>query len=182
MRDIRGSIPPEERLRLVGDIQANLYRLPAVSQAGTILFFYSFGSEVPTAAMIQRSLDAGTRVLLPFLQGSEMDAAELLPGDSLIASAYGPKEPANRVGVDPSEVDVVITPGLAFDSQGFRLGYGGGHYDRYLSRLGRGSMRVGIAFHLQIVPSVPHGPKDQPLDLVVTELETITCRPRPDSG
>lgn len=181
MRGIRRSISPEERIRLAGYIQAHLFGLREVAEAETILLFYSFGSEVPTAGMIQRLLDAGTRVLLPFLESSDMGAAELRPGDSLAATTYGPKEPSNRVAVDPAEVDVVITPGLAFDRQGFRLGYGGGNYDRFLSRLRRGSCRVGIAFHLQLVPSVPHGPGDQRLDFVVTDQETIDCR-RPDTA
>jgi 5-formyltetrahydrofolate cyclo-ligase len=175
IRDIRDSLSPADRLRMAGEIQANLFRLPQVGEAGTILLFYSFGSEVPTTGTIQRLLDSGVRVLLPFLQGSDIDAAELRPGDSLAASTYGPKEPSNRVAVDSSEVDAVITPGLAFDAQGYRLGYGGGHYDRYLARLRPDSTRVGIAFHLQLVPSVPHGREDQRLDLVVTEVETIDC-------
>jgi 5-formyltetrahydrofolate cyclo-ligase len=180
MRNIRSSIAPEERLRLAGDIQARLLRLPAITEARTILLFYSFGSEVPTAGIIQRLLDGGTRVLLPFLEGKEMEAAELRPGESLAATAYGPKEPSRRLPVDPAEVDAVIAPGLAFDVHGYRLGYGGGHYDRYLSRVRPSSPRVGIAFHLQMLPSVPHGPGDQALDVVVTEVETIACRSRLD--
>ncbi|HEY3209362.1 MAG TPA: 5-formyltetrahydrofolate cyclo-ligase [Actinomycetota bacterium] len=182
MRRIRNSISSDERMRLADDIQANLFRLPQVAGVETILLFYSFGSEVPTAGMIQRLLDTGTRVLLPFLEGSDMRAAELRPGESLAATTYGPKEPSQRVPVDPAEVDTVITPGLAFDAQGYRLGYGGGHYDRYLRRLRRDSFRVGIAFHLQVVSSVPHGPEDQPLDFVVTDQETIDCRLHPNTG
>jgi 5-formyltetrahydrofolate cyclo-ligase len=182
MRVTRSSIPPGERLRLAGEIEANLFGLPAITEAETILLFYSFGSEVPTAGIIQRLLDAGTRVLLPFLEGQDMEAAELRPGASLAATTYGPKEPARRRPVDSAEVDVVIAPGLAFDAHGYRLGYGGGHYDRYLVRLGQDSTRVGIAFHLQIVPSVPHGPEDQVLDFVVTERETLDCRSRPRPG
>src|SRR6266508_1552638 len=101
--------------------------------------------------------------------------AEGTTTDTWGGSDLGPKEPFSRVPVDPAEVDTVITPGLAFDTHGYRLGYGGGHYDRYLVRLRQESFRVGIAFHLQLVPSVPHGPEDQPLDFVVTEQETIDC-------
>ncbi|HYT79408.1 MAG TPA: 5-formyltetrahydrofolate cyclo-ligase [Actinomycetota bacterium] len=182
MRGIRSSISPEERIRLSGEIKANVFRLPQVAEAGTILLFYSFGSEVPTTAMIQGLLDSGTRVLLPFVEGPDMDAAELRPGDSLAATTYGPKEPSKRVAVDPAEVDTVIAPGLAFDTYGYRLGYGGGHYDRFLMRLRQGSFRVGIAFHLQLVPSVPHGAGDQPLDFVVTERGTIDCRLNREAG
>jgi 5-formyltetrahydrofolate cyclo-ligase len=180
MRSLRDSISPEERLRLGSVIQENVFQLEEMSRADTVLLFYSFGSEVPTAVMIQRFLDQGVRVLLPFLEGREMDAAELRPGDLLAATTYGPKEPTPRTPVDPGGVDVVIAPGLAFDAKGYRLGYGGGHYDRYLPRLRPESLRLGIAFHFQVVPSVPHGPDDQTLDLVVTERETIDCRGHPD--
>jgi 5-formyltetrahydrofolate cyclo-ligase len=176
MRGIRSDIPAEERVRLAADIQANLFRLPPVEEARTILVFYSFGSEVPTAGIIQQLLDAGTRVLLPFLTDGEMEAADLRPGDSLATTTYGPREPRGRAPVDRAVVDAVIAPGLAFDARGYRLGYGGGHYDRYLSRLPGASIRVGIAFHEQVVPAVPHGPGDQRLDYVVTERETIDCR------
>jgi 5-formyltetrahydrofolate cyclo-ligase len=176
MRGVRSSIPPHERLGLATAIEVNLFRLPQVSDARTVLLFYSFGAEVPTAGIIQRLLDSGMRVLLPFLDDRTMDAAELRSDDALVATTYGPKEPVNRIPVDPADVDAVIAPGLAFDAKGYRLGYGGGHYDRYLSRLRRDSCRVGIAFHLQIVPRVPHGTRDQRLDFVVTERETIDCR------
>jgi len=182
MRSMRNSIPAEERIRLAGDIEANLFKLPEIKEAATILLFYSFGSEVPTARIVQRLLDSGKRVLLPVLAGPGMEAAELRPGDSLAATTYGPKEPSTRAPVDPGTIDAVIAPGLAFDRQGHRLGYGGGHYDRYLARLRRGSPRVGIAFHVQLVTTVPHGPGDQILDLVVTERETIECGLRRDGG
>jgi 5-formyltetrahydrofolate cyclo-ligase len=182
MRAIRNAIPAEERIRLAGDIEANLFKLPQIEEAGTILLFHSFGSEVPTARIVQRLLDGGKRVLLPFLTGPRMEAAELRPGDSLAATTYGPKEPSRRAPIDTGTIDAVIAPGLAFDRHGYRLGYGGGHYDRYLARLRRGSSRVGIAFHLQLLPAVPHGPGDQTLDFVVTEQETVDCELHRDVG
>jgi 5-formyltetrahydrofolate cyclo-ligase len=176
MRAARAGIPPEERLRLAHRIRDRLFALSELERAGTVLVFYSFGSEVPTAGIIQRLLDQGRRVLLPFLREREMAAAELRPGDSLVGTAYGPKEPSRRVPVDPAEVEAAVAPGLAFDRQGHRLGYGGGHYDRFLRQIDPGAVRVGIGFHLQLVPEVPHGPDDQSLDYVVTELETVACR------
>jgi 5-formyltetrahydrofolate cyclo-ligase len=182
MRARRDSIPVEERVRLAGVIEANLFRLPQIKEARAILLFHSFGSEVPTAGMIERLLQEKKRVFLPFLAGPNMEAAELRPGDSLRATTYGPKEPAGRMPADPGTIDAVIAPGLAFDRRGYRLGYGGGHYDRFLARLRAGSPRVGIGFHVQLVPRVPHSPRDQTLDFLVTERETIDCRVRRNAG
>ena len=173
MRAIRGAIPASERTALGERIESRVFDLPPLREARTILLFYSFGSEVPTARMAQRLVREGRRVLLPFLEGPEMQAAELRPGEPAEATSYGPKEPAHRVAVDSGEVDVVIAPGLAFDRSGYRIGYGGGHYDRYLARLGPRAVRIGIGFHTQLVQAVPHGPEDQRLDVVVTDEETI---------
>ncbi len=155
-------------------VEERLFSLPAIRDAKTVLLFYSFGSEIPTRDIIRRLLDESRRVLLPFMEGSEMLAAELRAGDSVVRTSYGPKEPSDRITVEPEDVDVVIAPGLAFDRSGHRIGYGGGNYDRYLRRLGPGATRVGIGFHIQLMADVPHGPADEPVDFVVTDRETIT--------
>lgn len=92
------------------------------------------------------------------------------------ATGSGPAEPQRRTPVTPEAIDVVIVPGLAFDRSGFRLGYGGGHYDRFLRRLPDRSLRVGLAFHSQVVDRVPRGSGDERLHLVLTDRETIDCR------
>jgi 5-formyltetrahydrofolate cyclo-ligase len=70
----------------------------------------------------------------------------------------------------------VVTPGLAFDRHGRRLGYGGGHYDRYLARLGPRAVRVGIAFSIQVIEDVPAAPEDERVHVVVTDAGVIDCR------
>jgi len=177
MRAARQAISPQDRAILSDRIATRLFELPAVGAARTILIFYSFGSEVATGEISERLVTGGRRVLLPFLEGSHrMEAAELRPGRPPVSTSYGPKEPADRVAVDPEEVDLVVAPGLAFDRMGYRLGYGGGHYDRYLARLGRHATRVGIGFHVQVRERVPGGPDDQRLDFVVTDRVAIDCR------
>ena len=104
-----------------------------------------------------------------------MHAAEVRAGDDLVSSRYGPEEPPRRKAVEPKEIDAVVAPGLAFDRSGFRIGYGGGHFDRYLALMRPSAIRIGIAFHLQVVDEAPHGPGDVPLDFLVTERETIAC-------
>jgi 5-formyltetrahydrofolate cyclo-ligase len=176
MRAVRGAIPTEERALLADRIEARLGDLPEVRRARTVLLFYSFGSEVPTSGIARRLLDRGQRVLLPFLEASTMEAAELHADQPPVITTYGPKEPPERIPIDPSEVDVVLTPGLGFDRDGFRIGYGGGHYDRYLSRLGPHATRIGVGFNAQLLDAVPHGERDERLDFVVTDRETIDCR------
>jgi 5-formyltetrahydrofolate cyclo-ligase len=179
LRRVRQSIPELDRPRLVEQIEAGVFSLPEMAEARTVMLFYSFGSEVGTTGMAARILGARKRLLLPFLDDEAgMEAAEVRPGEALRSTGYGPREPGHRVAVNPGEVDVVITPGLGFDRRGHRLGYGGGHYDRYLQRLSERALRVGVAFSAQIVGHVPIEFGDQPVDIVVTDDEIIFCRSR----
>jgi 5-formyltetrahydrofolate cyclo-ligase len=84
--------------------------------------------------------------------------------------------PAVDLWVQP---EIVIVPLVAFSAAGGRLGYGGGFYDRTLEQLRaqRGTLAIGFAFADQEAPSLPLEPTDQPLDMIVTELGVITCRP-----
>ena len=181
MRELRRDFAPADRERMASLAGARLLALPEVRRAGTILLFSSFGSEVPTPAILDRLVEAGKRVLLPYLEGEAMEAAAYRRGE-LVGTAYGPREPAHRVPVPPQHVDVAVVPGLAFDRGGYRIGYGGGYYDRYLRLLSPDTFRVGVGFHVQVVDEVPHGEGDERLDAVVTDRETIRVGPRPGTG
>lgn len=177
MRRARSSLPPEERGRQAQLVERRLLELAELGAAGTVLLFYAFGSEVATAGMIRHLAGVGKRVLLPYLASGAMDAAEILPEEPLVPTGYGPREPNRRVAVEPDRIDLVVAPGLAFDRAGHRLGYGGGHYDRYLARLRTETPRIGIGFSVQLVDRVPVGALDQRLDLVVTDAEVVRCDP-----
>jgi 5-formyltetrahydrofolate cyclo-ligase len=182
MKALRDDIPPGQRARMAGAIEARFAELRALRTARAVMLFWSFGSEVSTERIARRLHSEGRRVLLPYLARSRMEAAEVRAGDSLAPTAYGPMEPADRRPVEPGEIDLVVVPGLAFDREGRRIGYGGGYFDRFLARLNEDAARVGLAFHQQILPAVPNGPADQRLDVLVTDRETIVCparEPRP---
>lgn len=178
MRAIRGGLPAAERARLADLVEETVFGLPEVERARTVMLFYSFGTEVATGGMSERVLRAGKRLLLPYLAtDGSMEAAEIRPGEDLEPTEYGPREPARRVAVDPTEVDVIIAPGLAFDRLGNRLGYGGGYYDRYLGRMAPVATRIGVAFSLQLVDLIPTEPDDQRVDIVVTDQGALDVRP-----
>lgn len=173
MRELREAIAPEERARrslVVGD---RLFTLPEMRAARTVALFSSFGSEIDASRIIDRSHAEGHRVVLPFLDGEWMEVAEHRAGEQLVRSSYGAAEPARRIAVAPSEVDVVVLPGLAFDRAGRRLGYGRGYYDRWLRRLGPRAFLVGICFSAQVVDRVPASSSDERVHAVITEDEVI---------
>ena len=143
------------------------------------MVFASFGSEIPTEDLIAGLRARGHRVLLPIVEEDTLEAVRFEPWDPMVETAYGPREPAVRVPVDPDEIDVVIIPGLAFDRRARRLGYGGAYYDRYLPRLATHALKVGIGFHQQLIRAVPSDRHDVRLDVVVTDREVVV---RPQRG
>jgi len=176
VRAARDALPPEEHARRSAAIHARLFGLTEFAAARSVMVFSSFGSEVSTRGIIERLADEGRRIALPHVIGSDMEAVGYRPGDAVTMSSFGAMEPAGGTPVPPEEIDLVVTPGLVFDRAGYRLGYGGGHFDRFLVRVRRDTLRVGVCFDLQVVDELPRDPWDQPVDLLVTDRETIRCR------
>jgi 5-formyltetrahydrofolate cyclo-ligase len=145
--------------------------------------FWSFGSEVSTPPLLEALHARGIRVCLPRIEGErDLEAVVYEPGDPLTATSFGAREPADGTILAPDALDLVITPGVAFDRSGGRIGYGGGFYDRFLRRTRHGVSRIALAFDVQVLPhELPAASFDLGVDAIVTETETIRCTPgRPE--
>jgi 5-formyltetrahydrofolate cyclo-ligase len=177
IRARRDAIPPDERARRSSKIADRLLALPEISGAKTVMLFSSFGSEVDTGPILVRLIGDGRTVLLPRLEDREIVAVRWSPGEPLAPGALGIGEPTGEA-VPPADIDVLVTPGVAFDRHGNRIGYGGGNYDRLLPKLRRSVPAIAIAFAMQVVDAVPVGRVDRRVDAVVTEDEVI----RPGRG
>ena len=141
--------------------------------------------EVATRGIVRRALAAGRTIVCPRVRWNPrgLDSFAIRSLDDLVESRRGlwEPDPERAVAVDPETVDVVLVPGLAFDRRGWRIGFGAGLYDRFLA--GVDAPRVALAFSLQIQPSLPVEPHDEPVDWIVTEGESIACRAiREESG
>jgi 5-formyltetrahydrofolate cyclo-ligase len=175
---LRDAMPLEERRRLGLRAVERFLLLDEVARARTVSAFWSFGSEVPTESLLEGLEDRGVRVVLPRVEGETLELRAWRAGDPVTVTGFGAKEPAGGELVDPREVDVVCTPGVAFDRRGGRVGYGRGFYDRLFTRTRPDAVRVAIGFDLQVVDvELPCGPFDQPVDLVVTPTRTIRREP-----
>ncbi|MDD9989643.1 MAG: 5-formyltetrahydrofolate cyclo-ligase [Spirochaetaceae bacterium] len=171
-RRTRDAIPAAERARLSAQVCARARSLLEAAGADTVLVYVSFRSEVETAGLIAE-LRRTHRVAAPRVAASGRMEAMLLSDQPLVRSRLGIMEPPPTAApVEPASIDAVLVPGLAFDTDGFRLGYGGGYYDRFLARCPR-ALRIGLAFEPQIVESVRPHAHDQPLHHIVTERRVI---------
>lgn len=169
----RDALDAETRHRGSQAITAKLLALPEYRGASIVCAYASFGSEFDTAAFCSDVIGVGKRLLLPRINRAarmlELREVENLGGD-LVAGVWGIREPAERCPIMPlTSVEFLLVPGVAFTAAGERLGYGGGFYDRLLSGLNAKTPRVAAAFALQVVDSIPTGPNDQRVHLVVTE-------------
>lgn len=168
----RDALAPDVRAAWGERIAERFVALPEVQDAGVVMVFSSFGSEVPTGPIIQRLRDRGIVVALPRIEGADLVPVPFAPGDPVRPTSFGAVEPIGPEIVDAASLDVVGVPGVAFDRRGHRIGYGGGYYDRFLR--GLPALAVGIAFGVQVVTDdLPTGGSDLPVRAIVTEEETI---------
>jgi 5-formyltetrahydrofolate cyclo-ligase len=173
----RDAIDPAERARLSSVVLTRLQALPVCHRARVVLGYASFGTELDTQAFLRVVLASGRSLVLPRIDRAARRLAlhqvqdletELRPG------VWGIREPdpARCRTVAPAEIDFVLVPGLAFDPDGGRVGYGAGYYDRLLGEWPRPlPTLVAAAFDLQVVPAVPVTATDHRVDLVVTESQ-----------
>jgi 5-formyltetrahydrofolate cyclo-ligase len=172
VREKRDAVPVDVREERAERVIERFVDLPEVQRARTVMLFSSFGSEVPTGSLIERLHTRGVVVALPRIEGAVLVPVPYAPGDPTTPTPFGAEEPVGGTPVDPSSIDVVGVPGVAFDRHGGRIGYGGGYYDRFLR--GLPAFTVGLVFGFQVVDDhLPAGRFDLPVDAIVTEEETI---------
>jgi 5-formyltetrahydrofolate cyclo-ligase len=147
------------------------------ASGATVSGFSAIGDEIDPQPLMLRLRADGNRLSLPCMQGKEKPLVfrAWSPGDEMAPAVWGIAEPLpSRAVVQP---DIVLVPLLAFDRAGYRLGYGGGFYDRSLAELraAKSIVAVGIAYDEQILDAIPHLDYDQPLDWVLTPSGPISC-------
>ncbi|MGN0822293.1 MAG: 5-formyltetrahydrofolate cyclo-ligase [Candidatus Gallimonas sp.] len=152
-------------------IVRNFFSSP-YAERGSFFVYHAVRTEADTSALIARLLAAGKTVCLPRVFGREMRAVRFRSGDALVSGAFGIAEPT---GERDEPCEVALTPLLAADLSGTRLGYGGGYYDRYFAAHPT-TARVGICFEGQVVSRIPRSAWDVPLDALITEAGVYRFR------
>ncbi len=173
-RRMRAGLDPWWRARATIEAARHALRLVDHRAPRTVAVFSGFGSEIDTSFLIEELLARRLRVLLPLTLTAqrriELRPIQSFPSDCL-PGTYGILEPnpmLNPEIVAGDEVDLMFVPGLLFTLEGWRLGYGGGYYDRLL-REERPGLAVGFGFSMQLAESLPREDWDRPVDMLVTE-------------
>ena len=173
----RDAIPAAERQAAAEAVAARAF--PLAIRTGVIVSGFSpLKSEINPLPLMRKLAAAGARLALPVVagRGQPLVMRAYAFGDPLNAGVWGIREPMKgSPEVDP---DILIVPLAAFDRRGNRIGYGAGYYDMTINRLRsrKPVVAVGIGYAAQEVPEVPVTPRDERLDLVLTEREAIDCR------
>jgi 5-formyltetrahydrofolate cyclo-ligase len=173
-RAVRQSLSAAASARAGRIIQEQVLTLPEYRRSRLIhTYLASRENEVSTLAVIDHALAHGRRVAVPVVKPGTRRLRHALV-ETLAdwqPDRWGLLSPPVDHAAwleDMAAIDLVLVPGLAFDPQGRRLGFGGGYYDRFLGRVVH-AVKVGITYRCLLLPEVPEEPHDVRLDLVVTE-------------
>ncbi|WP_046173833.1 5-formyltetrahydrofolate cyclo-ligase [Domibacillus indicus] len=156
---------------------SKLYALAEWKKAKTVALTVSADFEVDTWQLIRSAWLGGKKVYVPkchpadrTMQFHRLDRFSDL--EKVYAGLYEPN-PEKTVLIEPNQLDLVIVPGLLFERRGFRIGFGGGYYDRFLSSYE--GQTISLAFSIQLSDTLPVEKHDLPVQKIVTEKEVIVC-------
>lgn len=179
----RSDMPDDIKLNMDVEIQCRFLTLHQYSRCKTLFTYVSKDIEVDTYSLIKAALANGKKVAVPRCAADrKMDFYYIKSLDDLESGSFGVMEPiADRCElVDDFSEGLCIVPGLSFDAEGYRLGYGKGYYDRFLSKFG--GETVGLCYSNCIKWKLPHGHYDRPVDLIVTDRYIRRTRPAQNKG
>ena len=173
----RSSVRRDEALARSKQIRERVLALPEVKSARVVSCYCSFGSEVETHGLIEALAKEGKTVCLPRVDDSQsfmtMYAFKSLADLKVNSFGFPEPVPESHRKVEAHAIDVILAPGLAFDEQCHRLGFGMAYYDRYISNMPRRVPVIALAFECQLFQEVPVNRRDVIVDKVVTEKRVI---------
>lgn len=170
-KDRRRSMPFEEKNKKDMAILSRVLKLPEYGESETILTYVSTDIEVDTKALIEQALLDGKTVAVPRCTPGKIDMKfyVIRSLDDLAPGAFGVLEPILKRCRELKKLEgsICILPGLGFDIQGYRLGYGKGYYDRFLSKYE--GKNIGVCYNVCLKSLLPHGRYDKMVDVLVTD-------------
>lgn len=174
----RETLSEQERCVLDDCITQKLLASPEYSEAATVLTYVSVSSEVSTRMFIECALRDGKTVAVPrCLPGHRLEFVAITSLEQLVAAPFNLLEPAKDLpALTESQMNnaICIVPALLVDTKGYRLGYGAGFYDRFLSTYS--GKKICLAYQQNLSKTMlPHTEFDVPVDMIITESAVLTC-------
>jgi len=159
-------------------INNRFLNLPQLKNAKKIMAYASIRKEIETFGLLEKLLEQGYLLYLPFTRKDvgDLGTAQINDLDSdLKNGVYGVQEPVKKIRDEktPEDLDLIIVPGACFTRSGYRIGYGGGYYDSFLSKHAGQALKVGFCYDRFIVDSIPVEKHDVSVDIIITEKEII---------
>lgn len=179
MKALRAGLADRERQESDQAICRQILELPQIRQARMVYAYASCGSEADTWQLVRALLWRRIPMALPRVEGASMTFYRIETLEQLAAGYRGILEPGMSCPEAGDPLAPVITPGLAFDRSGGRLGYGGGYYDRFFAKEPE-HPRIAVAYSFQVVEAVPGTGLDLPVEWIVTGEEVIWCEEEKD--
>ena len=175
---VREALSEQERAVLDDCITQKLLATSEYAEATTVLTYVSVSSEVSTRMFIERALRDGKTVAVPrCLPGHCLEFVAIVSLEQLVAAPFNLLEPAKELPAlteDQKNNSICIVPALLVDTKGYRLGYGAGFYDRFLSTYP--GKKICLAYQQNLSRTMlPHTAFDVAVDLVITESDVLTC-------
>ena len=174
-RAARRSVLAEERTAASYAIAERVLALPVMEHANAVLLYGASAEEADPVVLESALRERGVRIAYPRVAGPRLLELHWVDGpDVLTEGAFGLTEPRPETpSVSLHRISAIVVPGIAFDADGTRLGFGGGFYDTLLEENENLPPTIGIAYDEQIVEHVPHDERDRPVDVVVTPTRTL---------
>ena len=175
VRQRREALDPAWIMENSNSIQIATLALEEMKAARVVCCYMGMPNEVQTDLVCEHCWNDEKKLCVPVYREREgcYETAWLERESELRVDRWGIREPMEIVPVTSEDIDVIIVPGLAFDSDGNRLGHGKGYYDRLIDRQARQALKLGLAFDFQIFASVPTSDHDIKMDAVVTESRLL---------
>ncbi|CBH22209.1 putative 5-formyltetrahydrofolate cyclo-ligase [Acetoanaerobium sticklandii] len=172
--DKRNTLRTEEIQEKSALIKAHLENLDSYQKSNTVMVYLNFRSEVLTDELIENLFKKGKKVVVPIsIKGTRTLLLSEIKSlsDDLELDFYNIRVPKKESikEVSPADIDFVITPGVAFSKDKYRMGYGGGYYDTFIEKLREDAFTCALAFDVQIFDKIPKEEHDKQMDYVITE-------------
>lgn len=174
LKTIRSTLTPEQVSFFSKKIQDKILMDRNYASAKNIMTYVSMRNEVDTKALIQTILNDGKICFVPVVCEDTLKIAQIDSMEQLLPARFGILEPRTDSYAALSDMDLILVPGLGFDKEGYRVGYGGGYYDRLLSDRTARNCLVGLCYEVSLVKKVEREPHDMRVDYVVTDERILT--------